>query len=296
VELCDGTNLACPTDLLQPASFTCRDTVGLCDQPERCTGITPDCPPDSVQTMNAICRAVAGDCDIAERCDGQTKICPADSMKPAFSLCRPAGGECSALAMCDGAAAVCPTDVRSADNSLCSAGSCQAGVCRTEADLAIALGGFAASSPQQPLPFTASISNSGRSAATAITVDVALPAGSSVGNVSGSGFTCTPQDLGVHCSRPTLAPGEIAQVSLLLNPPGQAESFSVTAKVAAIEFDPNMANNTASFDQGVLSTRVSGSGFGCTATQTGSSGGGMSLLGASLGLLLLTTMRRRRAS
>ena len=115
--LCNGAG-ACG---LQPPSYECRTSVGVCDLPEHCTGISAECPPDLKST--AECRASAGLCDLAESCDGISNNCPSDGYLSGTE-CRAAAGVCDLPETCTGSSPDCPADAKSSAECRASAGIC----------------------------------------------------------------------------------------------------------------------------------------------------------------------------
>ena len=82
----------------------CRTSAGPCDLVELCTGTDAACPPDLKST--AECRAAAGACDLSESCDGVGNDCPADVVRPSDYVCRPSAGECDVAETCGGGGGV----------------------------------------------------------------------------------------------------------------------------------------------------------------------------------------------
>lgn len=121
-ETCDGVNSACPADSFKTPGTLCRDVADLCDVPEYCTADSGNaCPADLVQPATYSCRpavtAVDGTtCDIAEYCDGTTVSCPAvDAVMAAGTTCRPNANPCDVVDNCDGTSNSCPSDLRNDD-------------------------------------------------------------------------------------------------------------------------------------------------------------------------------------
>jgi uncharacterized repeat protein (TIGR01451 family) len=116
---------------------------------------------------------------------------------------------------------------------------------RPAADLALAL----ADSPDPvsvrgQLSYTATITNNGPAAATAVTLVAELPADASF--TSASGATCT-QGKGTStltCAVGTLTAGSSATVTILVRPK-RAGTISLTASVRAQQPDPDRSDNTA---------------------------------------------------
>ena len=293
-ETCDGTSTACPADGFLGASTVCRPAFGGCDVEERCVGNSASCPADAARPRQFECRAAVGPCDEPELCDGEGKACPADRLKPSLTICRLPSAECGGTEYCDGASSACPTVKAAADNTRCSAGSCQAGLCRTEADLGIAMAGPASVEPQKDLEFIVSVTNYGQSPVTNATVTLTLPADASLVSSLGAGVSCQSQSGGIVCSVASLGVAQTTLISVLIHPPGQAERMSLSAKVSSTVFDPNMANNNVALDQSLLSRRISGGGAGCAAVPgTPAELGGTAYF---LALLALSALRRRRSA
>ncbi|MEZ4444130.1 MAG: MYXO-CTERM sorting domain-containing protein [Polyangiaceae bacterium] len=136
-EFCDGTNVACPADVLATQGTECRLAVDVCDVVETCDGVSPLCPADALEPAGTECRAAADVCDVAETCDGTTVACPSDALAPAGTECRASADDCDAAETCDGVAAACPADMSAADGTACDDGDtctdgdvCTAGVCQ----------------------------------------------------------------------------------------------------------------------------------------------------------------------
>jgi len=125
-EVCDGTNMKCPTADISPAWTACRAVAGICDVAESCDGAAAECPTDAFKPNTTECRASAGTCDVAEKCTGTGAQCPADGFKSASTVCRPAAGSCDNAESCTGTSAQCPEDKLKAAGVVCRqvAGDC----------------------------------------------------------------------------------------------------------------------------------------------------------------------------
>jgi len=115
----------------------------------------------------------------------------------------------------------------------------------SETDLAIAKAG----SPDpvgagSNLTYTITVTNIGPLAATGVTVSDPLLAGLSFVSATPSQGVCSNPGGVVHCELGSLSVGAIATVTLVVTPQA-AGSVNNTATVAAIEPDPNPANNSA---------------------------------------------------
>ncbi len=116
-EVCSGTAVACPANVLRSAATTCRAANGPCDAPEVCTGAAASCPADAVRPSGFTCRPSAGVCDVAETCTGGARTCPGDFKRT--DTCRPAAGACDVAEACDGSGNACPDDERVAAGTVC---------------------------------------------------------------------------------------------------------------------------------------------------------------------------------
>ncbi|MEM9070839.1 MAG: hypothetical protein AAGE52_20185 [Myxococcota bacterium] len=115
-EVCDGSSVACPTDLFSDDTRECRPSAGPCDSPEVCAG-GPACPTDEFLTTS--CRAAIGPCDEEEFCAGTGPECPDDAQKLAGSVCREGNGTCDPAEVCSGDDTKCPDDAFAAAGTPC---------------------------------------------------------------------------------------------------------------------------------------------------------------------------------
>lgn len=87
VEVCNGVNYTCPTNLFRPSTHVCRDVIpgSLCDLKEYCTGTSPLCPPDLAAPNTTLCRTQSPgmECVADAYCPGtlpsvdpNAKVCP----------------------------------------------------------------------------------------------------------------------------------------------------------------------------------------------------------------------------
>jgi uncharacterized repeat protein (TIGR01451 family) len=293
--ICDGMADTCPNVFL-PNTTVCRAALTNCDIPEFCDGTTANCDPvDLVQPTGTVCRPPAGMCDVAELCNGTDKGCPADLLKPSFTICRlPQGGECDQFEVCDGQSLDCPADGTVNDNSPCSTGSCQQGLCRAEADLGVAISGPPSITPNLDLTYAVAVANYGRSAATNVGLTVTLSDGATLVSSSGDA-TCQSVATGVQCTIASLPANQTSTIMLEIHPPAQP-TMQLTATVGSALPDPDLANNTATYNQNLLSPRIAGGGAGCSAVPGGALGFGFGPGATLVGLLTLLARRRRRTS
>lgn len=107
-EVCDGTDVACPGDVMQPLGHVCRAASGACDVAEICNGVGPTCPNDAVAPDTFQCgTAGSEECDADDFCDGTAKSCP-DLVKPNTATCGSApSGACDAQDHCAGVGTTC---------------------------------------------------------------------------------------------------------------------------------------------------------------------------------------------
>ena len=121
------------------------------------------------------------------------------------------------------------------------------------ADLGIT--GSASPSPVQvdsTLTYTLTVTNSGPSGATGVTLTDTLPSGISLNNTTASQGACADAGGIVTCSIGSLANGAAASVTLTVTTPSSAGILANTATVTANESDPNLSNNTSTITVDVL--------------------------------------------
>ncbi|MEO8379363.1 MAG: DUF11 domain-containing protein [Acidobacteriota bacterium] len=95
------------------------------------------------------------------------------------------------------------------------------------------------------LTYTLSVSNTGPSAATNVSVSDPLPAGTAFQSASGTGWTCANLANVVTCTRPTLAVGAAPPISLRVVPIVGTGTITNTATVSTSEVDSTPANNAS---------------------------------------------------
>jgi hypothetical protein len=91
-DVCDGAG-AC-LHAAGNAGATCRVAAGACDVAETCDGTNTACPPDVLVAAAAVCRPSQSGCDPQETCTGSSAACPADVVTPNcgdVTLTTPAG-------------------------------------------------------------------------------------------------------------------------------------------------------------------------------------------------------------
>jgi len=69
-ETCDGQNLDCPQDSLEPDTTICRESVELCDTAEYCPGDGAECPEDTWAAFGFSCQDELT-CTTRDVCDGE---------------------------------------------------------------------------------------------------------------------------------------------------------------------------------------------------------------------------------
>ena len=98
-----------------------------------------------------------------------------------------------------------------------------------------------------PISYTISVSNLGPSPATSVSVTDTLPAGSTFGSASGTGWTCNNVAGVVTCTLPTLSVGAANPITLTITAPPVASPgvLTNTATVSSSTTDTNPANNSS---------------------------------------------------
>ncbi|MDQ6800978.1 MAG: hypothetical protein M3041_09095 [Acidobacteriota bacterium] len=94
-----------------------------------------------------------------------------------------------------------------------------------------------------PESWTVTVTNVGPDAASGVSVNVSLSAGTLL-NASGVGFTCTNTTTTANCTIPSIAASSSASFTVNATTPNQGGSMNLTANVSATTFDPSAANNT----------------------------------------------------
>lgn len=164
-------------------------------------------------------------------------------------------------------------------------------VVEAPADVAVTLHGPSSATANQTFTVGFQIANVAADNARTVTVQIDIPAGTTVGSASLTNGSCTTGAAQIECTLAPLGPGTAAtgSVSLMASAPGSA---ALHAAVSGDYFDPNNANDTAD-----LVVAVGNASSAAVAKPATSSGGG----GGSFGLLLLLALaplqraRRRRA-
>ena len=100
------------TCTLLPNTTVCRAAAGPCDTVELCTGTDSACPMDARRPNTTVCRPARGACDAAELCDGSSVSCPQDLLRPTGFPCKAAGASatCDPPDACDGVRTSCPAN------------------------------------------------------------------------------------------------------------------------------------------------------------------------------------------
>ncbi len=135
-EVCCGNQCAANCDCVGvPSGRECRPASDDCDVAEVCEGTNPACPPDLVDPALTLCRGAVDECDVAESCDGVNKACPGD----VFAFGEPCGeGSTSGFCNATGACGACVQNspcTYSEDQSPCDLGrrDCATGACMRNA-------------------------------------------------------------------------------------------------------------------------------------------------------------------
>ena len=121
-ESCDGTHVACPTDLFVAQGQVCGQKTGACDVPAACTGSSAACPPNPFVPAGTTCGQKTGACDIPATCTGSSAACPPNPFVPAGTTCRPKAGVCDVPESCTGSSAACPPDAFLPGGTVCATG------------------------------------------------------------------------------------------------------------------------------------------------------------------------------
>lgn len=119
------------------------------------------------------------------------------------------------------------------------------------ANLAVTVsdGGTAAVRGGPAVAYTIGASNAGPDTASAVTLTITLPAGTTHGGTSGSGWSCSTAGSTVTCTRASLSSGASAPVTTSVSvPPGYAGAnpMTLSATLGSSTADPVSGNNTAS--------------------------------------------------
>lgn len=122
------------------------------------------------------------------------------------------------------------------------------------------------------LTFTITVSNAGPAAATNVTLANTLPAGAALVSATVSQGSCSGSGP-VTCALGAIASGSNA-TAVVVVAPTQTGSASLTASVAASEFDPNTANNAVTVAATVNAPSGGGGGEGGGGGNGGGEGGG----------------------
>ena len=169
-------------------------------------------------------------------------------------------------------------------------------VIEAPADVAVTLHGPATALANETFTVGFQVANVAADDAGAVTVQIDIPAGTSVRSASLADGSCTTGATQIECTLAPLGPGIEASgsVSLLASAPGSA---ALHAKVSGDYYDSNTANDTADL---VVSVSSASSPATAEPPASGSGGGGGGGGGGSFGLLLLLALapleraRRRR--
>jgi uncharacterized repeat protein (TIGR01451 family) len=97
-----------------------------------------------------------------------------------------------------------------------------------------------------PYSYAVGVTNSGPSNASAVTVALAIPAGATYQSATGAGWVCTFVSPTVTCTRPGLAGGASAPITVNVTAPPVVGPGLATATASSSTADPNPADGTAS--------------------------------------------------
>jgi metallopeptidase family M12-like protein/uncharacterized protein DUF11 len=161
-------------------------------------------------------------------------------------------------------------------------------VIEAPADVSVTLQGPATALANESFTVGFQVANIAADNAGAVTVQIDIPAGTTVGSVSLANGSCTSGATQIECTLSPLGPGIAASgsVSLMASAPGSA---ALHAKVSGDYYDSNTANDTAD-----LVVAVSSASSPATAEPPAGGGGSFGLL-LLLALAPLQRARRRRA-
>lgn len=159
-------------------------------------------------------------------------------------------------------------------------------------------------SPTEPtVTYTINVHNNGPGSANGATVTYAVPAGSTVQEVSaGDGWTCTSAQQRVTCTRttPVAAGSDAPPIVIKVLPPADASSLPVDVSVSGTDgqgtplSDPDPSNNTIHRSTDLSSFKISGGGFAFGCNHSGSQARSPDVLFVSGLLILLCLLILRR--
>lgn len=260
-------------DLGEPCSDASSCKSGFCADGVCCDSACGNGATDCQACSVAAGAATDGTCGTAKA--GQT--------------CRPVADSCDAAEVCDGTSLACPADKRAVMLS-----------CLNTADLAVRLDVTPIETfALEPVTYQATVQNLGPSAATQLTLNLMLPAGSGTLSAQGDRWVCTPTTAApsISCVRAELAVDATAVLSLELTPPEGEDRFELTAQVSTGSLDPDLVNNraTLSIENYDPATKgFSGGGIGCTVSGRSGLPVTTSMAVAGLGLAAAMALRARR--